>query len=181
VQGAETAAQALVLLEHLAGRIHEWTGRRLQSLLLQGLAYNQLGQPVLALELLQQALTIGETVGYVRLFADEGPTLATLLAQLPPTPYRDKVLAAFAKEIAAGLLTRAQSSPVIKQPLVEPLSERELEVVRLVVAGISNKEIADQLVITVGTVKNHMSNILGKLGVRNRWEAARRVEELGLL
>ena len=180
-QGAETAAQALVLLEHQAEAVHEWTGRRLQSLLLQGLAHNQLGQPALARALLQQALTIGETVGYVRLFADEGPALAALLAQLPPTPYRDKVLAAFAKEITGDLLTHAQSSPVINQPLVEPLSERELEVVRLVVAGISNKEIADQLVITVGTVKNHMSNILGKLGVRNRWEAARRVEELGLL
>lgn len=66
------------------------------------------------------------------------------------------------------------------QSLVEPLSERELEVLRLVVDCASNQMIAAQLVITVGTVKNHMTNILGKLGVRNRWEAIRKTEELGI-
>jgi len=181
-QGAETSAQALVLLEHQAEAVHAWPSRRIQNLLLQGLAHNQLGRQMVARALFQQALMLGEAGGYVRLFADEGPMLAALLAQLPPTPYRDKVLAAFAsKNPAEPAVTHAQNSPPAHQPLVEPLSERELEVVRLMVAGISNKEIADQLVITVGTVKNHMSNILGKLGARNRWEAARRVEELGLL
>ena len=67
------------------------------------------------------------------------------------------------------------------QNLIEPLSERELEVLRLVVAGASNQTIADELVITVGTVKNHMTNILGKLSVRNRWEAIRQAEKLGLV
>ncbi len=68
-----------------------------------------------------------------------------------------------------------------KQPLVEPLSERELEVMQHVAAGASNKEIAAQLFITEGTVKNHLTNILGKLGVRDRTQAALKVKKLGLI
>jgi len=67
------------------------------------------------------------------------------------------------------------------QPLVEPLSERELEILRLVAAGASNKEIAAQLVIAEGTVKNHLTNILGKLGVAARIQAVNRARELGIL
>ena len=67
------------------------------------------------------------------------------------------------------------------QGLVEPLSERELDILRLLSQGASNKEIADRLVITVGTVKNHVTNILAKLGVRDRMQAALKAKELGLI
>jgi DNA-binding NarL/FixJ family response regulator len=67
------------------------------------------------------------------------------------------------------------------QPLIEPLSERELDILRLLSQGASNKEIADRLVITVGTVKNHVTNILAKLGVRDRTQAALKAKELGLI
>ena len=68
-----------------------------------------------------------------------------------------------------------------KQPLVEPLSERELEILGVLAGGASNKEIAQQLFITEGTVKNHVTNILGKLGVRDRTQAALKGRELGLV
>lgn len=86
-----------------------------------------------------------------------------------------KVLAEFNR------LERAAGAPPPPPDLVEPLSERELEILRLVAAGDSNKEIAALLVITEGTVKNHVTNILGKLGVRDRTQAALRAREMGLL
>jgi DNA-binding NarL/FixJ family response regulator len=76
---------------------------------------------------------------------------------------------------------RLAETPKIIPTLVEPLSEREIEVLRLVAVGASNREIATTLVITEGTVKNHLTNILGKLGVRDRTQAALRARELGFL
>ena len=78
--------------------------------------------------------------------------------------------------------TRLSAAPTPDaQPLVEPLSERELEILRLIATGASNKEIAGELFITEGTVKNHVTNILGKLGVRDRTQAALKANELNLL
>ncbi len=180
--GPITASQALTLLDRLTGSATEWAGRRLQIYALQALAFYQLGQPEKALQTLRQAVDIGERAGYVRLLVDQGAGLAALLAQLPATPYLARVLAAFGDNRLTPATPAATLSHIsANQTLIEPLSERELEVLRLVVANASNQEIADRLVITVGTVKNHMTNILGKLGVRNRWEAIRKTEELGLV
>ena len=78
--------------------------------------------------------------------------------------------------------TRLSTAPTqAAQPLVEPLSERELEILRLIATGASNKEIAGELFITEGTVKNHVTNILGKLGVRDRTQAALKAKELNLI
>lgn len=174
-QGPAYAQLVLTLLDRLATTAQEWAGRRLQIEALRALALNQMGRPDDARQALQQAAAIGAAAGYVRRLVDQGPALVPLLAQLPPTPYRDKVLAALVEVDPVPPSNHSAAN----QALVEPLSEREIEVLRLVVAGASNQAIADQLVITVGTVKNHMSNILGKLGVRNRWEAIRRTGELG--
>lgn len=184
-QGGATVPQALRLLNGLLDGATEWAGRRLQIYALQALAFTQLGQQAEARQALQQALAIGESAGYVRLLVDQGAALAPLLAQLPATPYRNQLLAALGSDhpaIAATQHAPSQGAAIAtgNQSLIEPLSERELEVLRLVVAGASNQGIADALVITVGTVKNHMTNILGKLGVRNRWEAIRKTAELGL-
>ncbi|MCI0393554.1 MAG: response regulator transcription factor [Chloroflexi bacterium] len=87
-----------------------------------------------------------------------------------------------AARVVAEFARLSNQAPAVRpQPLVEPLSERELEILRLVATGASNKEIADQLFITEGTVKNHLTNILGKLGVRDRTQAALRARELGLV
>ena len=74
-----------------------------------------------------------------------------------------------------------QQTAVSPQPLVEPLSDRELEILGVLATGASNREIANQLYITEGTVKNHITNILGKLGVRDRTQAALKAKELGLI
>ncbi len=185
-QGAATSPSALPLLAQLTEQATNWPSRRLQIYTLQALAFHQLGRLSAAQGALQQAVAIGESAGYVRLFVDQGMALPPLLAQLPTSPYRDRLLAAFGCDFH---ITLAQPSapgylPVpnpTHQPLIDPLSARELEVLRLVVADASNQQIADQLIITVGTVKNHMTNILGKLGVRNRREAIRKCSELGLL
>ena len=86
-----------------------------------------------------------------------------------------------AAKVVAEFARLAEKSPPRPQPLIEPLSERELEILRLVADGASNKEIAAKLVIAEGTVKNHLTNILGKLSVRDRVQAALKAKELGLI
>lgn len=185
-QGPAAARDALALLDRLTDAATAWAGRRLQILALQALAFAQLAQPIAAHQALQAAVAIGEKAGYVRLLVDQGPALGPLLKQLPVTPYREQLLTALAAmpAMSTPASTPASQGPLPatgNQSLIEPLSERELEVLRLVITDASNQAIADQLVITVGTVKNHMTNILGKLGVPNRRAAIRRAAELGLL
>ena len=99
-----------------------------------------------------------------------------------PTPYLDTVLAAFpqqSKEHAHQPKRAGEHSKA--QPLLEPLSERELQVLQLLARGASNLEIAHELMIVVDTVKRHVSHIFGKLDVQNRVQAVRRAQELGLL
>src|SRR5262249_43390527 len=123
--------------------------------------------------------------GYIRSFVDEGAPMQALLYRLRkrsrkqgPTPYLDTLLAAFQQESKAN--ARAKESTKAYQ-LPEPLSERELQVLQLLVRGASNLEIAQELVITVDTVKRHVSNIFSKLGVQNRIQAVKQARELGLL
>ncbi|MCB0014253.1 MAG: hypothetical protein KDE34_20210 [Anaerolineales bacterium] len=134
---------------------------------------------------LAQALALAEPEGFVRLFVDEGPPVAELLNRVNASPegrrrttYIRKLLAAFPHHPAEAVASPSVSTP---QPLIEPLSERELEVLRLIAAGKSNKEIARLLVIAPGTVKKHLNNIYGKLGVHSRTQALVRANALELL
>jgi len=86
-----------------------------------------------------------------------------------------------AAKVVAEFTRLAEKAPPRPQPLIEPLSERELEILRFVADGATNKEIAARLVIAEGTVKNHLTNILGKLSVRDRVQAALKAKELGLI
>ncbi len=156
-------------------------GHVLEILVLSALTYQAQGQAVRALTMLAEALSLARPEGYIRLFVDEGEPMAALLSRLReqqrrqgPTPYLDTVLAAFPQE-ARG------AKPHPQQGLLDPLSERELEVLSELAQGASNQEIADRLVITVDTVKRHVSNILGKLEVSNHTQAVARARSLGLL
>ena len=126
-------------------------------------------------EILTKALSLSQPEGFVRTYVDAGPDLIPLLkeaAQQGIMPdYIGQILRAF------GDKRKLESV----SPLVEPLSERELEVLRLVTAGLSNKEIAEKLYLSPGTIKTHVHNICGKLGVRNRTEAATRAKEINIV
>jgi LuxR family transcriptional regulator, maltose regulon positive regulatory protein len=129
-----------------------------------------------SMQALMQALGIGAAGGYVRAFVDEGEAMKNLLVQAQRSTkdealraYITKLLDAFEKSIAVD-----QSS------LIEPLTEREIEVLTLIAQGLSNPEIAEKLVLSVGTVKTHVKHIYGKLGVDDRVTAAARARELGL-
>ena len=164
-------------------------GHVIEMQFLQALAYQMCHQEKQALDALLQAVRLAEPEGYIRSFVDEGAPMETLLSQLRqeqgkarPTPYLDTVLAAFPqqnKEYAHQPKRAGEHSKA--QPLREPLSEREREVLQLLARGASNLEIAQELVIVVDTVKRHVSHIFAKLGVQNRVQAVRRAQELGLL
>jgi LuxR family maltose regulon positive regulatory protein len=154
---------------------------RLEILLLRALAWQAHGNNTNALTALERVLALAEPEGYIRLFLDEGvPMLALLrLARtrgLAPD-YLTTLLTASGQQTAATAPRSVPRSAV----LVEPLSERELEVLRLLARGDSNEEIAEQLVIAISTVKRHVSNILAKLTVSNRTQAVAHSRELGLL
>ena len=127
---------------------------------------------------LRDALALAEPEGYIRTFADCGEPMARLLRQAAARGimpgYAVKLLAAF----GAGAKGELAPSP---QPLVEPLSPRELEVLKLIAQGLSNREIAEQLVVALTTVKGHSHRIYGKLQVQRRTEAVARARKLGPL
>jgi LuxR family maltose regulon positive regulatory protein len=138
--------------------------------------------PDAALPFLAEALTLAEPEGFVRTFIDEGASLAALLPcaaeQGIVRPYVARLLAAF--ELDASRKTGAPT-PSPQQPLIEPLSKRELEVLRLTTEGLTNQEIAQALYVSINTVKTHLRNVYGKLGVANRREAAAKATTLGLI
>lgn len=171
--------EAFELLERLLGTMEETglTGSIIEILSLQALALSALNDSTVAVNTLAKALDLAEPGGYIRLFADEGALMEQLLRQVMEhgirPDYTNRLLAAFA-ETDSQLFTGSGS-------LIEPLSERELEVLRLVVAGLSNRDIAEELFISLNTVKWHTKNIYEKLQVHNRAQAIARAHELGLI
>jgi LuxR family maltose regulon positive regulatory protein len=167
------------------------TGSVIEIRALQALARHAVGDERRALAVLVEALTLAAPEGYLRVFVDEGPPMAALLRQLlagrrqerpaaAPGDHLARLVAAFEQ---AGLPVRhpVRTGGVVVAGLVEPLTERELEVLRLLATGTPNRVIAKQLVVTLDTVKRHVSNLFSKLGVANRTQAVARARELGLL
>jgi LuxR family maltose regulon positive regulatory protein len=148
-------------------------------------AERALGREAEALDSLKDALHLAAPAGYSRAFLDDGSAVLDLLPRVRQAApdFVDRVSEAFVSEgrRTAGAEPTTTPSVLPTSALVEPLSERELEVLALVAQGLSNREIAERLFITVGTVKTHAHNIYGKLGVNRRTEAVARAQELGLV
>ncbi len=160
-----------------------WEDERLKAMVLQALALQVHGEKDKAVQLLGDALTLAEHGGFIRLFVDEGLPMAHLLSQAAAlgrmTDYIEKLLTIFKAEEQKR--EAIPSLPPPAQPLIEPLSHRELEVLHLIAQGLSNQEISERLFLALDTVKGHNRKIFGKLQVERRTEAVARARELGLL
>ncbi len=152
-------------------------GSVLEILLLRALAFDAQGNRTQALASLERALLLAEPEGYIRLFVDEGEAMVTLLHQA----HAHGIAPGYVATLLAACDEQALATPSRPGSLVEPLTERELDVLRLLVAGLSNAAIAQELVITVGTVKRHVNSIYGKLCVNSRTQAVARAHTLHAL
>src|SRR5271170_2527536 len=185
---------ALALLErlHAAAVSQDRAGSVIEIGALQALALAAAGEENAAVDVLAGALTLACPQGYVRVFADEGPPMAALLgalvaaqraeqaaARAVPLGCLARVLGAFGEKPAAPGAGRGAAAAV--PGLVEQLTARELEVLALLAGGAPNPRIAEQLVVSLDTVKKHVSHLLGKLGAANRTEAVTRARQLGLI
>jgi len=168
---AQVSAQAAGCTSHL-----------IEAEMLQALALYQKGQIGEATRTLMRGVALAEPGGYVRLFLDEGNSMRDLLHEvLKSNPaeggYAARLHAQFPASADADAAAKGRPAGT-KHSLVEPLSEREIEVLRLLVLGLSGPEIAVALTIGISTVKTHIKNIYGKLGVHSRVQAAERAREL---
>jgi LuxR family maltose regulon positive regulatory protein len=160
-------------------------GSAIEILTLRALALQMSGHQAQSMSDLERALSFAEPEGYVRLFLDEGEPMAQLLRRAASrdlcVDYARQLLMAFElAEHGTSMRVDAQTRPHT-QPLIEPLSERELEVLRLFSEGMSNREVAQRLYLSLHTVKWHAGNIYGKLGVKNRSKAVAKARALGIL
>ena len=200
---ALTRLAPLIYAAKTAGHTQQW----IQLLAIQTLAHAAVGDVTTAHAQLQHLLRVAAPEGYIRVFVDMGEPMHILLDSLRITSpdmaladYVDQLLAAFtplsgpqsSTETAIQIETpsqinvnrqsfdMAQDKSKIQQ-LIEPLSEREVEILHLVADGLSNSQLADKLIVTVGTIKKDLNNIYGKLGVASRTQAIARGRALGLL
>ncbi|HKF39286.1 MAG TPA: LuxR C-terminal-related transcriptional regulator, partial [Ktedonobacteraceae bacterium] len=167
-------SEALGLLERLGEDAEAKSRMRsaLEVLLLRALALQAQGDLTEALAALVRALVLAEPEGFIRLFLDEGTPMVALLRQTQKHKIGPGVYVATLLE-ASGETTATAHDPISlrSSPLLEALTRREREVLRLLMDGASNREIAQQLVLSVNTVKKHVLNICGKLGVKSRAQA----------
>ena len=185
---------ALALLErlHAAAVSQDRAGSVIEIQALQALALAAVGEENAAVDALAGALILACPQGYIRVFADEGPPMAALLGALVaaqraeqaaargvPLGCLARVLRAFGEKPAAPGAGRGAAAVV--PGLVEQLTDRELQVLRLLAAGRSNQRIAHDLVVALDTVKKHVTHVLGKLGAANRTEAVARARQFGLI
>jgi LuxR family maltose regulon positive regulatory protein len=191
----QDAAAALAVLERWQA-LALAQGRTVSVLrlrVLEALAHNTAGDRTAALRALAEALALAAPEGYVRVFLDEGPTIAALLRELmvgrrleqlgtraAPREFLLRLTDAFDRH-GTRVLPPARRGTVVAPGMAAPLSSREHEVLTLMANGHPNRAIAEELFITVDTVKRHVTHLFDKLGVSNRTQAVARARELGLL
>jgi LuxR family maltose regulon positive regulatory protein len=176
-QHAPSAALAVLEPVRQQAEMKGWADKWLQAMILQALAHHAAGANEKAVQQLDEALALAAPGGLLRVFVDEGPALAALLREaaaqgVAPT-YVQQLLTAFGETIAA--------QPHSTQNLPDPLTDRELEVLRLLKTELAGPEIARELMVSLNTMRTHTKSIYAKLGANSRRSALRRAEELDLL
>jgi LuxR family maltose regulon positive regulatory protein len=177
------ASVALTVLEAYRQQleVNAWCDELLRTIVLQAVALHAQGKEKRAVLVLKEALALAETGGLIRVFVDEGAPAADLLSKVVAQgimpSYVSKLLEAFDDEKRGN--SKPFQPPV--QSLIEPLSERELEVLQLIAQGLSNREISERLFLALDTVKGHNRKIFSKLQVQRRTKAIARARELDLL
>jgi len=179
----EFLQEAMGLLERLsqAAEKGKRAGSAIEIMIVTSLAHQMKGDTSAALEMLERALTLAEPEGYFRIFVDEGQPMEILLGAaskqgVASKEYVRSLLAAFTRTN-----DKATAKPAVNHTLLEPLSERERDVLRLLRTELSGPDIARELIVSLNTLRTHTKNIYDKLGVNNRRAAVRRSEELDLL
>ena len=153
---------------------------RIEIMILTSLAQSALGETERALSTLNKALTLAEPEAFIRVFVNGGESARSLLRELEKRkiamPYAREVLLSMDDQVDVGITAKVGST----ESLIEPLTEREMEVLRLLATHLSSTEIAGQLVIATSTVRSHVKNIYSKLRVHSRTEAVEKAQEIGL-
>lgn len=184
-QGDTSAALAALGSLQAQVEAKNWKDEQLKVMVLQAVALYMYGEKDKALQLLATALAQAEKGGFIRIFVDEGTLMAELLTEAAShgimPDYVSKLLAVFKAEKLNSEDKSYQSLAPPAKALIEPLSERELNVLQLIAQGLSNREISERLFLALSSVKGHNQNIFGKLQVQRRTEAVARARELGLL
>jgi LuxR family maltose regulon positive regulatory protein len=181
----ESALEELARIEPAASAAGRW-GRIIEIRLLKALALQTRGRTAEALVELARSLEAAEPEGTVRVYLDEGPAATALLEALCQSEVGSGRVRAYAARLLAASNVVARQTvepgwPAATSGLVEPLTEREHEVLRLIAAGLSGPEIARELVLAYSTIKSHTKAIYGKLGVHSRYEAVERARTLKLI
>jgi LuxR family maltose regulon positive regulatory protein len=179
LEASDTLLQRMLETEEGTGN----TTRVIEIGMLQALTRQASGDTGRAMVALERALSLAEPGGFIRIFADEGPAMARLLFEaldrgIAPD-YVRRLLAAFPSDVP--VVVNPSISTVSQYDYVEPLSEREVEILQLIAEGLTNAGIANKLFLSLHTVKTHARNIYSKLGVHNRTEAVARARALGIL
>ena len=181
-QGDPSAALALLSSLRQQMEAKDWQDERLKVMVLQAVALRAHSEKDKAVQLLGEALTLAEPGGFIRIFVDEGAPMAQLLLEAAShgvmQEYIGKLLAAFEAE-----KRKSEDKPDLPpaQPLIDPLSQRELKILQLIAQGLSNRDIGERLFLALDTIKGHNRKIFDKLQVQSRTEAIARARELGLL
>jgi ATP/maltotriose-dependent transcriptional regulator MalT len=179
--------EALQLLDRVreVAEAADSKGNIIEILTLQALALRAKDEKTRALNIMGQALALGEPEGYVRTYVDEGPAMVELLSEVLEAQQKSRlafdVPTHYLRKLMAVLERGATSATLPAARLPEPLSERELEVLQLIAAGKTNRQIATELFVSVGTVKTHINNVYRKLDAHSRTQALARARELNLI
>jgi LuxR family maltose regulon positive regulatory protein len=181
-QGDFSASLGVLEIFRQTAEVKAWASLLIQVMAVQSIALYKNGEKEKAVELIGEVLARAEPEGFLRLFLDEGDAMAELLsiaaAQGIRPDYVNRLLTAFKGEMKDE---RPKASVPGSSSLIEPLSQRELEILKLIAQGLSNREIGERLFLALDTIKGYNRKIFDKLQVQSRTEAIACTRELGLL